>query len=174
MICILLTICGCVRQPSYPPYPIITFQSLSKTTVNLYPSQGGSTQDSILLTIGFTDGEGGIGPVPGTPDTATSIVPCTQHSYDASVINNPAYNVFWYEYHAPGISTDSCIDRIASAYVPDNSKYNSLSGTIQFYPYIACPPVGNTDTIIFSVFIKDRNGKISNRVRTPPIIVTCQ
>ena len=127
----------------------------------------------MLLTIGFTDGEGGIGPVSGTQDTATSIVPCTQHSYDTNVINNPAYNVFWYEYHASSISTDSCIDRLATAYVPDNPKYNSLSGLIQFYPTIECPPVGNTDTIVFSVFIKDRDGKISNRVRTPPIVVTC-
>ena len=164
---------SCVKQPSYPNYPIVTYQSLSKTNVNLYPSQGGASLDSILLTIAFTDGEGGIGPPNGTADTATSIIPCTDHAYDINVINNPAYNVFWYEYHAPSISTDSCIDRLATAYIPDNPKYSGLAGIIQFYPSIECPPTGNTDTIIFSVFIKDRNGKISNRVRTPPIYVTC-
>ncbi len=148
-------------------------QGVSKNQIDLYPSSGGSSLDSVLLTVKFTDGEGDIGPLPGTIDTATSIVPCSQHAYDINVINNPAYNVFWYEYHASSISTDSCIDRLATAYVPNNPKYNAISGTIEFYPVIECPPTGNTDTIVFSVFIKDRAGKLSNRVRTPPIIVTC-
>ena len=166
----LFTMSACVKQPSYPPYPILTDISVSKTAINLYPSTGGASLDSVLVTVNFTDGEGGIGPETGTTDTATSVVPCTVHSYDVNVINNPAYNVFWYEYQQ---GPDSCIDRLATAYVPNNPKYSGLSGTIQFYPTIECPPTGNVDTVYFSVFIKDRAGKLSNRLRTPGIIVTC-
>jgi len=173
LICTLLVLSSCVKQATYQPYPIITLQGVSQTAVNLYPSQGGPSTDSISITIGFTDGEGGIGPVSGTQDTSTQIVPCTDHAYDASVINNPAYNVFWYEYHASHISTDSCIDRIYTAYVPDNPKNLSISGTIQIFPDVECPPTGNVDTISYSIFINDRAGKVSNRVRTPPIVITC-
>jgi hypothetical protein len=169
---LMLVLSACVQQTTYPPYPIIKFSSLSKNTIHLLPAQG-YTQDSVALTISFTDGEGGIGPN-GIVDTSTSIIPCSVHSYDSSVINNPAYNVFWYEYHASNVSTDSCLDRLATAYIADNPKFSSISGLIQFFPTIECPPTGNVDTITFSVFIKDRNGKVSNRVRTPPIVVTCQ
>jgi hypothetical protein len=138
-------------------------QSVSKTSDLLSIANGG--QDTILVTLGFTDGEGGIGPNQGNIDTL-SIVPCTNHGYDSVIIADPNYNVFWYTYHAAHISTDSCIGYLSTAYVPDDAKSLSLSGTIQVYAPVECPPTGNVD--------KDRNGKISNRVRTPPIVITCQ
>jgi hypothetical protein len=167
---VLIGLSACVRQTTYPPYPIITFQSNSKNVLNLSPSTG-YLRDSVNVTIAFTDGEGGIGPSSGV--IIPSSQPCTDHAYDSVIIANPNNNVFFYTYHAPSISTDSCLSAVTTAYVPDNPKYVSISGTIQFSQTNECPPVGNSDTIILSVFIKDRSGKISNRVRTTPLIINC-
>jgi len=172
IICISVVLSACVKQQSYPPYPIVTMQGVSRTTDSGYFASGLGT-DSIEITLGFTDGEGGIGPVGGNTDTLQPI-PCTNHSYDPDIIGDPNWNVFLYSYHAPSISTDSCISFLATAYVPDNPKDVSIKGTIQIKTSLECPPTGNYDTVYFSCFIKDRAGKVSNRVRTPQIYIFCQ
>ena len=170
--CVLFTMSACVKQTSYPLYPILTGISVAQTNYSeLFANYNGA--DSVLVTLNFTDGEGGIGPVPQSASDTTTLVTCN-HAYDAAAIADPYYNIYYYTYHASHISTDSCLDYKYTAYVPDNPKNVSLAGTIQFYPGIECPPTGNVDTIIFSCFIKDRYGKVSNRLRTPPIIITCQ
>ena len=172
-ICILLSISACVKQTTYPDYPILTSLSVSQTSLNWYFAA--TSDDSIYVTLNFTDGEGGIGPVPmnSDPDTFPLNSVCN-HAYDSLGISDPFYNIYWYKYHASHFSTDSCLYFIQSAYVPDNTHNPSLRGTIQFAPAVGCPPSGTVDTVIFSCFIKDRNGKISNHLRTPPIIITCQ
>lgn len=167
---VLLALSACVKQASYPLYPILTTVSMSKTSDLLYVVNGGT--DSISVTLAFTDGEGGIGPVPTGTDT-TNFVVCN-HAYDNTLINDAFYNVYWYTYHAPSISTDSCLGQLQSAYVPDNSQNLSVKGTIQFNVNVSCPPTGTMDTLHYSFFIKDRNGKVSNRVYSPNIYITCQ
>jgi hypothetical protein len=171
IVCIaLFAMSGCVQQQSFPPYPIITGVTVSKTS-DLLPLPSG--QDTILVTLAFTDGEGGIGPNQGNLDSLP-LTPCTNHGFDATIINDANFNVFWYTYHASNISTDSCIGYLQTAYVPDNPKAVSIKGTIQVYAPVECPPTGTVDTVYYSYFIKDRAGKISNRVRTPQIVITCQ
>jgi hypothetical protein len=146
--------------------------TVSKTALNEYFANGNG-RDSVHVTIAFTDGEGGIGPVPGGTDNTHFII--CDHAYDSIVIADPFYNVFCYEYHASHISTDSCLAvPIQSAYVPDSPKNPSISGTIEVNAIVECPATGNVDTVSFSYFFKDRAGKVSNRMRTPPIIITCQ
>jgi hypothetical protein len=168
---VLFGMSACVQQQNYPAYPIITGVTVSKTSDILSIAAGG--QDTILVTLAFTDGEGGIGPNQGVIDSLP-LTPCTNHGFDATIINDPNYNVFWYTYHASNISTDSCVGYLQTAYVPDNPKALSIKGTIQVYAPVECPPTGNVDTVYYSYFIKDRAGKISNRMRTPPIVITCQ
>jgi hypothetical protein len=167
----LLALTACVRQASYPPYPIITSVAVSKTAASEYFANGNGV-DSVGLTISFTDGEGGIGPVSLTTDPYT--LHLCDHAYDSLSVADPFYNVYWYEYHAQHITTDSCLNYTQTAYVPDSYKNPAIAGTIEVYPGIECPPTGTVDTIYFSVFFKDRNGKVSNRMRTKPVIVTCQ
>lgn len=161
---------ACVKQQNYPGYPIITGVTVSKTS-DILSIAGG--QDTILVTLAFTDGEGGIGPNQGVIDSLP-LTPCTNHGFDTTIINDPNYNVFWYTYHASNISTDSCIGYLQTAYVPNNPKALSIKGTIQVYAPVECPPTGNVDTVYYSYFIKDRAGKISNRMHTPKIVIICQ
>ena len=172
VICSLLVISACVKQPSYPDYPILTSIAVAQNSYSEFFANNNGA-DSVLITLSFTDGEGGIGPTPQSGSDTTTLVTCN-HAYDATAIADPYYNIYYYTYHASHISTDSCLDYKYTAYVPDNAHNPSLRGTIQFYPTIECPPTGNVDTVYYSCFIKDRNGKISNRLRTPPIVITCQ
>jgi len=172
--CVLFAMSACVKQTNYPLYPILTSITVSQTLVNAYFAQNNGS-DSLAVTMSFTDGEGGIGPVAMNtdPDSIPTSATCN-HAYDSLIISDPFYNVYYYEYHASHISTDSCLNSTKTAYIPDNPKSLSVAGTIQVYPTIECPATGNTDTIIFSFFIKDRAGKVSNHIWTQPIIITCQ
>jgi hypothetical protein len=120
------------------------------------------------VVIHFTDGDGDIGPGQGQTDT-NGFINCTDHSLDSGLIANPVYNVYYYFYR----SGDSCLEYVQTPYIDNNAKYNAISGLIQFYPQVECAPSGGTDTVFFSVFIKDRAGHVSNRVWTPKIVVYC-
>ncbi len=161
----LLTLSSCVKQPEYSIIPHIEFKSISATTVYTTASAGSQT-DTVTLT--FTDGDGDIGP-PSSDQGTGDINDCTDHSKDSLTINNPHYNLYWYFYRAG----DSCITQNITANLPNDGKYKAITGEIQFYPQVECGPNGGTDTVFLSVFIKDRAGHISNRVRTPYVTVVC-
>jgi hypothetical protein len=52
-----LLIAACAQPPEYPIEPQLEFISLSKTSMR----QGNGTEDTTLVTLGFTDGDGDIG-----------------------------------------------------------------------------------------------------------------
>jgi len=168
----LAALCGCVNQPNYPIIPHIDFKNVSKTVVNL-PASAGRTTDTVLFTLSFTDGDGDIGIPDGLIDTTCANCVCTNHSTDNTVIANTAWDVFYYTYTSG--FTDSCISipGIGTKYIPNNSRYNALQGDITFSIGVECPGTGTMDTISYSFFIKDRAGHVSNRVRSPNIIVNC-
>ena len=157
---------ACVKQPDYPIEPHIEFKSLASNIIYAHPPPATDITDTI--TLSFTDGDGDFGPPSYQTDSGT-VFDCTNHSLDSGIINSPTYNVFWYTYRGG----DSCIDRIYTASIPNDGKYKAISGDVQFFPKIACSPSGNTDTIFYSIFIKDRAGHISNRVRSTKVVVYC-
>jgi hypothetical protein len=172
--CVLFTVAACVKQTNYPLYPILTTITVSRTSASEFFANANGA-DSILVTMGFTDGEGGIGPVPtGIDPDSFPLNSLCNHAYDSLIIADPFYNVYWYEYHASQFGSDSCLGKLQTAYIADNPKNKSIGGIIQVYAPIECAPSGNVDTVYFSYFFKDRLGKISNRLRTPSIVITCQ
>jgi hypothetical protein len=165
---VLAAMSACVKPPSYPAVPHLTSISVSTTQLN-FSLASGITSDSILLTVGFTAGNGDIGPVAGT--TPTAPIDPSNHADDSAVIADPAYDVYWYLYEAG----DSFLDERATPYVAStSSKYPGISGLIDVYPVLECLPAGYSDTVFFSVFIKDRAGLISNRLWSPKIVINCQ
>jgi len=166
----LLGISACVKQPEFSVVPAIEFRSLSATSVNT-SSTGSDITDTLL--IHFTDGDGDFGIAGGQTDSIYNN-DCTNHSYDSADIADPLYNVYYYVYRSE--NSDSCLQLpIQTAYIPNDTKHKAIEGLIQIYPTLSCPPAGSgsTDTIFFSVFIKDRAGHLSNRVHTPKIVVHC-
>ena len=137
------------------------------------PSSGGVRTDTVLVTLSFTDGDGDFGIPDGVIDTTCANCVCTDHSTDQRVITNTAWDIFYYNYTS-GIA-DSCISipGIGTKYIPNNTKYNALQGDITFSIGVECPGTGTLDTLSYSFFIKDRAGNVSNRVRSPNIIINC-
>ncbi len=162
----ILGISACVKQPSYSVIPELTAVTMSKTVI--YPNV---EYDTIAVSLAFTDGDGDVGINTGGNTDSLAFTPCTDHSFDSTVIADPYYDVFWYEYHARSISTDSCISYAATPLLPYTK---GIKGLILVYPKADCPPTGTMDTVYYSFFIKDRAGHLSNRLRTPPVLVNCQ
>ena len=134
--------------------------------LNLNPGAGYGS-DSILVTLSFTDGDGDFGPPDGT--AATSQDDPSNHANDSAVIADPAYSVYYYSYQ----QGDSFLDHKATRFIANDGKYKAITGDINVYPVLECPPTGNTDTIYYSFFIKDRAGHLSNRVRSTKVVVNC-
>lgn len=152
--CLLLVILfSCTQPPDYPPEPVIEFSHLSRS----FMSQGFGPEDSIVMTISFTDGDGDLG---STDDSLDVFV--TDTRLDAAPLT----------YKLP--------------FVPLQGTGNGISGDISItLPTTCCifpnniPPPCNTlasfpqDTVVYEVFIKDRAGNESNRVLTDGIILLC-
>lgn len=149
---LLLTLSACLNPPEYPIEPQIEYLRMTKN----FMVQNQLNTDSLLLTIGFTDGDGDIGLDGGgfdlfITDTRDNFMP-------------PAYRI---------------------PKVPEQGIGNGISGEISFIIYTTCCffPNGQdpctpsasypVDTLSYLVYIKDRAGHQSNIIETPPILLQC-
>ncbi len=171
ILALVVGLCGCVKQPSFPIEPHLELKSVSKTVVRL--PAGGPTTDTVQVTLSFTDGDGDFGIPDGTIDTTCANCVCTDHSTDSRAISNTTWDVFYYAYTSG--FPDSClsIPGIGTKYIPVATKYPALQGDITFQVSVECPGTGTQDTLRYSFFIKDRAGHLSNRILSPGIVVDC-
>jgi hypothetical protein len=64
---IALTLSSCFNEPNYPDTPSADFKGIFKYTIAAGTGVGAAKRDSVVLTIGFKDGDGNLGndiPVP--------------------------------------------------------------------------------------------------------------
>jgi hypothetical protein len=148
----IIGMAACVRPPDYPIEPRISFSSMSKNTMR----QGTFQQDSVWVTISFTDGDGDLG-------------------------SKDSLNVFLLDKRFPKIMTPAETFRIP--YVPDQGAGNGISGDIKLLLFTTCcnviPPCEPSitkpiDTLVYQIAIKDRAGHKSNVVETPNIYLQCR
>jgi hypothetical protein len=62
--CVLLvslTVTGCFTEPDYPDVPQIDFKGISRYTLAAGTGVGQQKRDSLVITIGFKDGDGDLG-----------------------------------------------------------------------------------------------------------------
>ncbi len=147
----LLTFSFCTTPPDYPIVPHIEFQNISKTTMQ----QGFGSEDSVYVTISFTDGDGDLGSSP----------------------SDPTLNLFTFNRLINQVA-----DSFRIPFVPIQGTKNGISGTIQVRLLTTCckslepckPSITHPlDTLIYDISIKDRAGHLSNIVSTPPILLRC-
>ena len=65
---IIALIISCTKPPDYPIEPIIEFERLSRNSMK----QGFTNNDSIVVTVSFTDGDGDLGSNDSTIDIFVS------------------------------------------------------------------------------------------------------
>jgi hypothetical protein len=143
---------ACVRPPDYPIEPRIEFLGLSKNMV-----QQGLSKDTLFLSVSFTDGDGDIG------------------------FQNNDSTLFVVDTRRNGTRIND-VQGLPS--VPEQGAGNGITGEIRMRIYGGCctntlvpcsPPFKYAqDTVIYEIYIKDRAGHESNRVKTPPIYVLCR
>ena len=149
---LIIAFATCIRPPDYPIEPQIEFVGMTKTTMR----QGFGTEDSVYITLSFTDGDGDLGGISGK-DSLNVFITDKRN-------NKPVEQTF----------------RIP--FVPEAGAKNGISGEIRFLMYTTCclslepciaTPVRPTDTLIYDIYIKDRAGHASNIIKTYPIILQC-
>lgn len=148
------TILSCTKPPDYPIEPVINFKSFSKTSIK----QGSLNQDSIVVTLGYTDGDGDLG------------------SEDNNV-----------DIHAIDMRTGLTVTSSRSIpYVPPQGAGNGISGELYLIFFTTCciHPETNqicmpfadfpVDSLVYEIYITDRAGNESNRILTDPLFVRCE
>lgn len=146
-----LCLFGCISPPEFPDEPVITFTGLSKSAMN----QGALKQDSVIIFFNFTDGDGDLGlPQPER----------TEENRDMFVIDTRTGNVLS-TYHIP--------------YIPPKGASNGIQGNGEIKLFTTCcnpgcdPEPGESDEVVFEIYVVDRSGKESNRISTSPIDLIC-
>jgi hypothetical protein len=154
---LLWIISGCVKAPEYSPVPFLRFDGLSKSSL----LQGTEFQDSLLVFLYFTDGDGDFG----------------------SPANSSERNIFIVDKRTGNIK-----DEFKAPLVPEQGVNNGISGKISVKIYSTCcifpeqtgiPPCQRPqqfpdNDLILDIYIKDRAGNISNTVSTDVIKLICR
>jgi hypothetical protein len=151
-----LAITACVRPPEYPIEPQLEFVSISKSLV-LQDASLTKITDTLFVVLSFTDGDGDIG---------------FQDSKEAIVILDTR-------------KRDTINDVKSLPFVPEQGAGNGITGEITLRLRGGCctntingvpcgQPKFSRDTTSYEIYIKDRAGHESNRVKTPPIFIKCQ
>jgi hypothetical protein len=152
---------SCVQPPDYPIEPVIEYLGVSKNILR----QGQGLEDTVFVTIGFTDGDGDIGNF-------------SQGSGQVTL------DLFFTDKR-----TGTTSETFSMPFVPELGVTNGISGEITarlfttcciFPPWVSdaaapCQPSQQypMDTLIYEIYIKDRAGNESNRIETEPLLLRC-
>ncbi len=154
---LLMMILSCINPPDFSNIPSLEFKSVSKQTMK----QGLFSDDSLVLVLYFTDGDGDFGSEP-------------KSNVKNIFIKDNRTNEVFREYKAP--------------FVPTQGSTNGISGTISVLVYSTCctypeatgifPCERSSDypsnDLTLDVYIKDRSGNQSNIVTTSVIKLDCR
>ena len=153
---IAFTASFCVQPPDYPEAPVLEYIGFNKLTV----AQGGGflENDTLILRIGFTDGDGDLGYDDGTVDIYITD------------------------------SRDGFSEVRKLPVIPEQGVGNGISGEIRLvfpneptnlcciYPEgPGCQPNADfpTDSLFYEVYIIDRAGNQSNIIQTETVTLRC-
>ena len=148
---------NCVQPPNYPNTPQINYVGINQQAI----SQGNANNpaDTLEITLSFTDGDGDLG------------------------IDDSTVDFFLTD------SREGFVDIKKLPVIPDQGIGNGISGEITVrllnkpfgicctYPDGSTPCVPNanfpTDTMSYTIQIKDRAGNMSNKIQTETITILC-
>ncbi len=142
---------SCTSPSDFSDIPEIEFIGFSKNTL----LQGSQNQDTVILRIGFQDGDGDIG-------------------------SNQDLNI-----EIKDLRLDNSVPfRFVIPEIPEQGAENGISGTMDIKVFSVCCFQGSIsceifpdmpeDDLRFSVQITDNAGNMSNIVETDPIRLLCQ
>lgn len=161
LLLILAGLSACIKEPNYPVIPAIEFKSVSSALI-----KSGSTD---TITFSFTDGDGDIGVNASAADSCNQ---CGLKSGDSSCLKLNGFNVFLID------SRDTCVGTFASPNVQIGNERKAISGEVQVVKavdskkcFVTPSPGCPKDTVIYTIYLRDKAGHFSNAIHTVPIVV---
>ncbi len=158
----LLSSTGCVEPPRFPDEPELELVSVSKDTIR-------QLSDSLYIEFKFTDGDGDL----GFEDLSTDDCELC----DSSCYNHPTFSLFILDSRYINIvagDTIRCLKTFNVPYIPPKGATEAISGTITvLLTNEFCLPGQVTDSVRYSIVVKDRSGNFSNRIETDVITLLC-
>ncbi len=166
---------SCIKAPEYSIIPAIKFVSVS--------SQYVTSGNLDTITFSFTDGDGDIAPNNNYASLDTCIV-----NGDSNVLYKNYNNIFLFASN----NNFGCQipDVFASPNLVPSGSYKALSGQIQVYEAvhsstclqcndslgICVNPNGTTgnDSVIYTIYLVDLAGHLSNPIKTTAIYTGCR
>lgn len=150
----LIVIFSCSNPPEYADEPTIEFVSMSKTFMQ--QANVVSNNDSILLTLSFTDGDGDLGAEDG--DTSEIRYIDLRQNFEQTPLKIPFVGL---QGVGQGISGEIFAILPTTTCLYDDGRFPGTSAP------------GETNEVIFEMWIVDRAGNESNRIELPPITLKC-
>ena len=155
-----LILVSCSQAPEYPLEPIISYEGLSR--IDIPQSSGSVSQlDTMVIRIGFTDGDGDLGDQDSINIFLTDSRDGFQHIFKINEIPELGSSA--------GISGEIAIKLTNSP----STKYFCCT-----FPNTRVTCIPSTefpfDTMSYSIRIRDRAGNFSNQIRTETFRVLCQ
>ncbi len=150
----LLIIFSCSNPPEYPIEPTIEFVSMSKMTMQ--QANVVSNNDSILLTLSFTDGDGDIGSEEGDSSQIKYID--LRQNFEQTALEIPFVGL---QGVGQGISGEIFAILPTTTCLFDDGRFPGTSAP------------GETNEVVYEMWIVDRAGNESNRIELPPITLRC-
>ena len=165
---ILGTLAGCLKPENFPDEPILTFKSLEQTVESFQTQDSVVLQHFLVVTVGFTDGDGDVG-----LDDGDSQSPFGQ--------NEAHYNNFQIEFkrRSGGQWTDIDSDwSYRMKRISPSGQDPTLNGEIEVkvgpypgprpFPY---PDIFAGDTLQANIRLEDRSLHMSNTVTSEAFVL---
>ena len=158
-----LTLSACFNEPNYPNTPEIEYKGLFKYTLPPGKGVGASKRDSIVLTIGFKDGDGNMGndtPLPKA-DSLRYVSNGGWGNYEIRTfrLKNKQYE-------------EVKFDVLKTLYFPDLTKgkpKGAIEGSLDFNQKFNYGTTNFYYPTKFQIRIRDRDLNTSNMVETDTI-----
>jgi hypothetical protein len=156
-----LGLAACVNPPDYPDEPVIVYEGVNKDSIYQtrdIERQTSGTLDSIIVHFSFTDGDGNL----SDPDSVDVFVTDSRFpNFQPTPFNFPLIDP---EGTGNGISGDFFLTLANDAQSICCRFDNRICVGDERYP---------VDTFSYLIQIQDRDGNLSNTIRTEPIKILC-
>ncbi len=164
LMAVALGLNSCYEAPNYSPTPEISFNSITKFTVDDSFSKG-AKRDSVVITIDYKDGDGDLGEVVSGRDNPKY--------YDWG-----NYELRTFRKEANGSFKELILPENKNLFFPElvkNSKATNrksvIEGTLDYASFFNYAKLNKLSVVKFQIRIRDRALNVSNMVESDTISV---
>lgn len=160
---LVLTMSACFNEPNYSNTPEIDFKGLFKYSLSAGTGVGKSKRDSVVITIGFKDGDGNLGV--DNPSEATIASYFARGGWGN-------YEIKAFRFKNKQFVEDTSQKVLKTLFFPELTKgkpKGAIEGTLDFNQTFQYGTVNYFYPTKFQIRIRDRDMNVSNVIETDTI-----